>query len=369
MKQGVLTLMFSTTGSMASYRQAGSYPRFLTRLQVYAEHFEAVHVCTFDLRDYTADWGCSNAFHHPMPRLPATRALYHVLSPLIHRHALRHTTAIRTFNITGALPALLLRAFTGAPIFVSYGYSLPDFVRFQSGWLKYALYWLVEKIALRASDRIIVATLEQEQQLGARYGTPKMVWLPNFVDTDRFRPDGPPRSDYLLFVGRFTAQKNLPALLRAVAQADRQRPLKLVGQGEEETSLRALAAELGLTVEFTGTLPNDQLPALYASAWAFVLPSHFEGMPKVLLEAMACGTPCLGSDIEGIRDLIIDGETGLLAPPTVDGLAAGLRRLAAADLRAHLGEQARRYVVDKFSMERVLAREIALLQGVGQGVG
>ncbi len=366
MKQGILTLMFSTTGSIAAYQRAGSYPRFMARLQTYADHFEAVHVCTLDMRDYTAEWGLSNAFHHPMPHLPATSMLYHVLSPLIHRHALRHTTVIRTFNITGALPALLLKAFTGAPVFVSYGYSLPDFVRFQSGRLKYWLYRLVEEIALRAGDRIIVATPGQGRKLGARYGEHKIIWLPNFVDTDRFRPGEAPRSDYLLFVGRFTAQKDLATLLRALAQAVPQRPLKLVGRGEKEASLRTLAAELGLTVEFTGVLPNDRLPEVYASAWAFVLPSHFEGMPKALLEAMACGTPCLCSDVEGIRDLIIDGETGLLAPPTVDGIAEGLRRLAAADLRAHLGEKARHYVVNEFSMTQVLAREIELLQGVGR---
>ena len=365
-KQGILTLMFSVTGSVAAYQKAGSYPRFLDRLRAYADSFEAVHVCTFDGQDHTAEWNLSNVFHHPMPRLLATSLPYHLLSPLIHRSCLANTSVIRTFNVTGALPALLLRAFTGAPIFVSYGYSLPDFVRLEAGMPKYWLYRLVEEIALRASDRIIVTTARQGQELGLRYGEHKVIQVPNLVDTDRFRPGTASRSDYLLFVGRLAAQKNLSTLLHAVARADPQRPLMLVGQGEQETQLRELATELGLNVEFSGTVPYDSLPEVYASAWAFVLPSHFEGMPKALLEAMACGVPCLGSDVVGIRDLIVDGESGLLAPPTVNGMATGLGRLADVSLRASLGEQARRQVVGNFSSVQVLGREIEILQGVGE---
>lgn len=365
MKTGVLTLLLSTTGSIAAYQQAGSYPRFLAQLHAYADHFKAVHVCTFDTHNYTAEWNFPNTFHHPMPRLPATRVLYHFLAPLLHYSALRQTTVIRTFNITGALPAILVRAFTGAPVFVSYGYSLPDFVRFRSGWLKYWLYRLVETLALQTCDRILVATLAQGKMVGASYGQEKVLWLPNFVDTDRFRPRREPRSDYLLFVGRLTAQKNLPRLLHAVAQADRHRPLVCVGQGEEEAALRQQAAMLGLTATFTGALPHDHLPAMYAAAWAFVLPSLFEGMPKALLEAMACGTPCLASDVVGIRDLIIDGETGLLAPPTIEGLALGLHRLSMAN-RTVLGAQARSYVVTHFSMQRVIDQELKILHQASQ---
>jgi len=235
-------------------------------------------------------------------------------------------------------------------------------VLFESGQLKYLLYRLVEEIALRASDGIIVATVAQQQELAARYGSDKITWIPNSVDTDMFRPDIAPRSDYLLYVGRLTAQKNLRTLLRSLAEADADRPVMLVGQGEEEAPLRELACKLGVAARFAGVIPHDHLPPVYASAWAFVLPSLFEGMPKALLEAMSCGLACLGSDVVGIRELVADGETGLLAPPTVDGLAMGLCRLADSSLRASLGEKARRHVVDSFSSAQVLEREIALLQ-------
>jgi glycosyltransferase involved in cell wall biosynthesis len=78
---------------------------------------------------------------------------------------------------------------------------------------------------------------------------------------------------------------------------------------------------------------------------------------------MACSTPCLGSDVEGIRDILTDHQTGILVPPTKEGLAKGLRLLENEFLRNSIGKKARQYVVEHFSMEQVMAREISLLQG------
>ena len=366
-KNSVLTLMFSVTGSMASYQSAGSYPRFVARLQAYAAHFERVHVCTYDQRDYTGEWLLSNVRHHPMPRFLASSIPYHLLSPMLHRGALEETTTIRAFNITGALPALLVRAYSGAPIMVSYGYSLPDFVRHESGTLKYHVYRLVEEIALRRCDRILCATPSQTESLGARYGRGKVTHLPNCVDVQRFRPVNGAARDYLLFVGRLTAQKNLESLLAglrlALDQGLRLPPLKIIGEGDLRAALRQQASRLEVPVEFCGTVPNDQLPDWYAHAWAYVLPSLFEGMPKTLLEAMSCGVPCLGSTVEGIRELISHGQDGLLVEPTPEGIAKGLRWLVEDDtLRRSIAEEGRRTVVERFSLTQVLAREIEILQ-------
>lgn len=362
--------MFSVTGSLAAYQQAGVYGRFRAMLNHYAQAFRWVYVCTFDIGDWTAELGLPNVTHCGMPAVPLRSQLYHFLIPFLHLRQLRRTTVVRTFNITGALPGLILRTFCGCPVFVSYGYSLPDFVRFEQGWLKYPLYRAVEWIALTGADHIICATLAQQETLGQRYGVDKVVWIPNYVDTERFRP--PPagsaqRKGYLLFVGRLDPQKNLAALLQGLAQARGQGfdlPLRIVGDGSQRRELEALARGLALPVAFEGVVPNEELPARFAGAFAFVLPSHFEGMPKALLEAMSCGLPCLGADVPGIRDLIRDSETGLLCPPTAEGVARGLLRLWQEEgLRQRLGAAARQQVLDHFSIDAVLRQEIAILQG------
>jgi glycosyltransferase involved in cell wall biosynthesis len=113
-------------------------------------------------------------------------------------------------------------------------------------------------------------------------------------------------------------------------------------------------------------VPNDQLPAWYAHAWAYILPSFFEGMPKTLLEAMACGTPCLATNVEGIRDLVVDGTNGILVEPTPEGIAVGLRLFASdSALRNRVRFGGRQFVVEHFSLDAVLEREVQLLKGYG----
>lgn len=368
MPEGVLTLMFSVTGSLAAYRRAGVYDRFRQMLRRYAQSFERVYVCTFDTGDWTDDLGVPGAIHCGMPAVPFRSALFHLAIPFLHRR-LRDTTVVRTFNITGALPGLILRAVAGCPVFVSYGYSLPDFIRAEQGWFKFQIYRAVERIALAGADHIICATPAQRETLGRRYGPDKIVWLPNYVDTDRFRPrdaEAERPDPYLLFVGRLDRQKNLTALLQGLARARARgfdRPLRIVGDGRQRARLQTLAQELALPVVFEGVVPNEALPARYAQAFAFVLPSRYEGLPKVLLEAMSSGCACLGTDIPGICDVIEHGRTGLLCPPTPDGIADGLLRLwRDDDLRRRLGAAARQHVLDHFSMDAVLGREIAILQ-------
>ena len=128
--------------------------------------------------------------------------------------------------------------------------------------------------------------------------------------------------------------KGAPLLLDAVARLAAARPglrLTLVGDGPERPALEARAAELGLgaRVAFTGYLTQDQVADTLARADALALPSFAEGVPVVLMEAMATGLPVVTTRIMGIPELVEDGVSGLLVPPgDLDALTAALDRLA-----------------------------------------
>ena len=92
-------------------------------------------------------------------------------------------------------------------------------------------------------------------------------------------------------------------------------------------------------MQFLGRLRNEEIPTVLARSAAYVMPSEWEGHPKALIEAMASGTPVIGADRPGIRNVITDGETGLVCEPTERGLRDALIRLLAEPrLRARLGE-------------------------------
>ena len=139
--------------------------------------------------------------------------------------------------------------------------------------------------------------------------------LPNAIDLARFSPPrdikgeaAPPRE--VLFVGRFVYQKNLPFLLRAFARARQQREMRLTlaGDGADREALLALSKELKTESSVRILPPCDPAP-LYREADLFVLPSRYEGLPVVALEAQAAGLPCLFSDkIDRDVDVCGNGE-------------------------------------------------------------
>ncbi|MCB0121069.1 MAG: glycosyltransferase, partial [Caldilineaceae bacterium] len=183
------------------------------------------------------------------------------------------------------------------------------------------------------------------------------------VQTETFTPKAATDSlqKRLIFVGRLSALKNLPALLAATKLTDAQ--LTLIGEGPERAALVAQAEREGIAVTFLGTVPNQEIAAHLQQADLFVLPSKWEGHPKVLIEAMACGMPVVGTDVAGIRDVIIHGQTGLLCGLSGTEIAAAIEQLFADPaLRRKLGQNARRFVEEHYAVPPVLALEVAALQ-------
>lgn len=174
----------------------------------------------------------------------------------------------------------------------------------------------------------------------------------------------------LLFVGRMSAAKGVPVLLDAMAALARTHPearLTLVGDGPGRAALEARAAELGLgtRVTFAGYRDQDGVAEALGGADIFVLPSFAEGLPVVLMEALAARCAVVATRIAGIPELVRHGETGLLVPP---GEAAALAEAVAQllddpALRARLAEAGRATVEAEFDLAREPAKLARLFAG------
>ncbi|HEX8215897.1 MAG TPA: glycosyltransferase family 4 protein, partial [Allosphingosinicella sp.] len=287
-----------------------------------------------------------------------------LLGPLRHRRALARSTAIKTNQINGSWAAVLAAKLTGRPLFLRLGYLLSRNYAKSGQKLRSVIARAAERAGFRAARHILVSARDVEEALEqAPAARGKVVLTPTYVDMSCFEPKSDYRFDEpLIAVGRLARPKNFDNLLRACAIAGRD--IVLVGKGELEADLRALAAELPITVEFAGQVPNDALAAKLREHSVFILPSLYEGLPKVLVEAMAAGLVCIGSRIPGIADLLEDGKTGYF----IDGFDP--EAIAAAIERAHsardaeIGRRARASVADIFSLERYVAREAALYAAI-----
>jgi glycosyltransferase involved in cell wall biosynthesis len=185
---------------------------------------------------------------------------------------------------------------------------------------------------LRSAAGVIALTDAQADFLTGTYRVPaeRVHVVPNGVAEAYFMPvrEPAPGPLNLLYVGRLGAQKNVARLLDALHLTREDIRLRIVGDGELRGRLQAQAGRLGLrNVEFAGGLLGADLVKAYADADAFVLPSDKEGMPLVVLEAMAAGLPVVATDVPGTRELVRD--TGLLAAPEPAALAAALDTVAA----------------------------------------
>jgi glycosyltransferase involved in cell wall biosynthesis len=209
----------------------------------------------------------------------------------------------------------------------------------------------------RALARLLSATVQTEAELRKvrAYGQ-NVVKLPNGVDTSFFAPGDPQaREQVVVSVGRLLeAQKCQGDLVAALALLPEPWRLALYGRGPDEDHLRREVERLGVgdRVVFHGFADRARLREVYRTAGVVALPSAYEGLPLVLLEAMACGAAVVGTDIPPIAEVLEDGTSGIVIPVhRPDLLASAIT--TAWDQRERLGTAAALRVRRTFSREQL----------------
>lgn len=215
-------------------------------------------------------------------------------------------------------------------------------------------------------DRMIVPSRFYGEKL-AEWGWPrnKLIYIPNYVDAERYEPQYRP-GDYFLYFGRLAPEKGVDTLIQAAARLGVR--LKIAGAGPSETALRSLSGQAG-GVEFLGHRAGDQLWRLVREARAIVLPSKwYENAPLSVLEGYASGKPVIGARIGGISEMVRVGETGFLFESgDVEDLAKALQSVTTLpDGRlAEMGRAARQFVQDRFTRQQYFERTLDLYRSLG----
>lgn len=290
------------------------------------------------------------------------RPVYAALAPWIHGSVLAGTTVIKSNQVLGAEVALAAARRHGKPFVARCGYLHSDFMERAHGKDSRAARRAaaLERMVFEGAARVVVTTEAMRQQVAERYGigSDRLRVIPNYVDTFRFRPSARVAGRRVCFVGRLVEQKDPFLLVESMRGLGAE--LIVAGDGHLRPGLEAEARRSGVAARFLGTVRNEELPEVLARCSVFVLPSRYEGHPKTLIEAMACGLAVVGADSPGIREVIRDGETGLLCRPA--GLRDAIARLLDdAGLRARLGAAARRFAEGNFALDRVAETEHRLL--------
>jgi glycosyltransferase involved in cell wall biosynthesis len=211
--------------------------------------------------------------------------------------------------------------------------------------------WLVRGVLRRA--KLVIAASTALAQAASLLGAREVRVIPSGVDLPaEIGPEADPPE--ILYAGRLSEEKGVLELVEAT------RGMRLVVAGDGPLRARVPAAR--------GFVPNDELQGLYARAAVVTCPSRREGFGVACLEAMAHGRPVVATRVGGLRDLVVDGETGLVVPPRdPEALRAALRRLIAdPDLRRRLGAAGRQRARERFSWDAVTS---AVVDAYAEAVG
>ena len=209
----------------------------------------------------------------------------------------------------------------------------------------------------------------QVEELGAH----DVVVIPNGVDASIFRPmnKGELRKRHgfsqdekiIISAARLIPRKGIDYLIRAAAMISEHLPnlrLLIIGDGVQRAELGKLILQLKLgdKAQILGVVAHDQIPQYLNMADVFVIPSLYEPLGIVTIEAMACGVPVIGTNVDGIPDVIEDGENGILVPPGDDKRLAEaiMKLLADEETRNRFAREGLETVKQRFLWETVLAR-------------
>jgi len=229
----------------------------------------------------------------------------------------------------------------------------------------------VASFSLRYADVLRAISNATRSQLKRWTSGKPIVQFPTWTDIEVFFAAGKEEKIYenkktseIVYVGVLTPLKGIHFLIEAfsrIVKSFSEARLVIIGKEENQeyaNFLKKQVEELGLSkkVEFLPPMPRGELARRVARACVLVLPSLSEGLGRVVFEAMACGTPVIGSRVGGIPEMIQDGGNGFLVPPgDVDALAERLHWvLEHPDKAKYMGEQAREFAKKFFSPEAYL---------------
>ena len=244
--------------------------------------------------------------------------MYSIFLPFYYAKLLGESDVLKTNQMDGSWSAVISKWLYKKKLLVRTGYTLSqlEFSK-NKGGIRYEYYKLIEKFAYKYCDVAIVASNNNKEYLLLNDFLPEsnISVVTNFVDVNLFRSLNLKRyKNKIIFVGRLNKEKNLFNLIEAITRTNL--TLDIYGQGELKNELKRFAKEKKANINFMGTVPNDELVTVYNQYQYYILPSYFEGMPKTLLEAMACGCVCIGTNVNGINEVINDGVNGYLSDET-----------------------------------------------------
>lgn len=295
-----------------------------------------------------------------------------LLAGMVNAIRKEHPQIVHTHLFKSDFHGRLAARMAGVPVVVSTLHNC-------NAWAKNPLFGWTYGFTAKFADKFI-AVADEVRDYDIRYlhiPPQKILTIPNAVSVERFEGQSDKglavRKEFnisadaplLGMIGRLEPQKDHENFLRAAARIHTDHPAArffIVGDGSLRGQLVALTHTLGLQDAVTFCGLRKDIPAVMAALDMLVISSQYEGLPVVLLEAMAAGLPIVSTAVSGVISVVADGETGILVPPSnSDALAdACLRLIGNPELRRKMGQNGYARVKSRYGMTAMTEKTVAL---------
>lgn len=369
LKNKKLALFFTTGISLKTWEKVGNLDREIKPYKELTKCFKEIYFFTYGKKD---DLKYKSVLSQNIKIFPNKWSfpskIYSFLLPLFYRRELKKVDILKTNQISGSWTAWLTKFLFRKRLVVRCGYQWRSVLEKSKAkkW-KIWLVSLIENFIYKKADTIILTFTKAKKDIEKQYKIPssKIEVIPNYIDTDLFKPrEVRKEKARICFVGRLSPEKNLSNLLKSVDGLD----VKLVifGSGRLKEKLKKKAKEIKRAkIEFRENISNNLLPEELNKSELFILPSFYEGNPKTLLEAMACGLPVIGTNVEGIKEIIKHKENGYLCETSADSIKEAIKEVINnKELQERMGKGARQTIVDNFNLEKMLKKEIGVYESL-----
>jgi glycosyltransferase involved in cell wall biosynthesis len=238
-------------------------------------------------------------------------------------------------------------------------------------WIQRFFIPTIGKWTFKSADRIICYTMHEKNELIELGINPeKIVVIHNGIDTEVFFPnDTQIQNHTILWIGRYTRGKGVQYLIDAFYCLMQRYPdahLIMIGDGPEKREILKKIQDLGLSTNITlrTFVPNEDLPALYRRSDVFVLPSLSEGIPRTILESMACGIPVICTDLPQLVDLVTGA--GVVVPARdPEAIASAIMKIFQdPEFASRLRKTGTKRIVNGYSWKDTVSRTIAVYEEV-----
>ncbi len=214
------------------------------------------------------------------------------------------------------------------------------------------------------ADKVLSVSKSDIPLIRKKFGV-DAEWLPNAVDTEKFKGCSPSNHRVVTYIGKLEDWKGIPDLIRAfriIFKRIKDVKLLIVGRG---TMLNVIKRS-GLPVEIIGHIPHTKIIDIYRRTGILVLPSYMEGAPTVCLEAASCGIPVVATNVGDVKEMVVDGITGFVVEPgDYEALADRILYLLENDsLRDKMGAKGRELIEKKFSYDVVVDKALKIYEEV-----